>query len=244
MKRKLEKINKLLKEQFGIPVRAAVPPDPVDLIIATILSQNTNDKNSYKAFRSLKKRFGDWMMVHRLETAKLEDIIKVAGLARQKAAAIKELLNHLVATRGRITLNHLEKITDEKVLEELTKIRGIGIKTASCVLLFSMERNVCPVDTHVHRTLNRIGAVKTTSPVKTFEAISGKIPEGLAHQFHTNLIRLGREICRSAAPVCYQCPLRKICSYPHKDMSRKQKARENNFFLLDNVNSPVVPDKI
>ncbi len=237
MKQKLDKINNLLINFFGIPARAAVPPDPVDLIIATILSQNTNDKNSYKAFRKLKAKYPDWRQVQRLKPEKLEDTVRVAGLAQQKAAAIKALLNYLITKKGIISMDYLEQFTDDQILDDLTSIQGIGIKTASCVLLFSLERNVCPVDTHVHRTLNRIGAVETSSPAKTFTEIKDKIPAQAAHQFHTNLIKLGREICKSSGPVCYICPLKKLCRYPEKDFHRKAGGKENNFFLLDSIDS-------
>ena len=105
---------------------------------------------------------------------------------------------------------------NEEILDELTSYIGVGVKTASCVLLFSLNRNICPVDTHVHRTLNRIGLVKTNIPEKTFYALLNKIPEGTAHSFHTNLIRLGREICKPANPICSVCPLLKFVSLTTK----------------------------
>ena len=95
---------------------------------------------------------------------------------------------------------------DDEILNELTSIKGIGVKTASCVLLFSLDRNVCPVDTHVHRTLNRIGIVKTKTPDKTFANYIKIYLKNTAHQFHTNLIKLGREICKPAKPFCSICP--------------------------------------
>ncbi|MEJ2493746.1 MAG: endonuclease III, partial [Ignavibacteriaceae bacterium] len=128
-----------------------------------------------------------------------------------------------------------KNFSNKEVIDELTKYDGVGVKTASCVLLFSMNRNVCPVDTHVHRTLNRIGLVKTNSPDKTFSEIFGKIPEGIAHTFHTNLIRLGRDICKSAKPVCSVCPLQKICKYDDKNFDYLPDRKKNDFMLLDNI---------
>lgn len=232
---KLEKINKLLLERFGVPAKAAIPPDPLDLIIATILSQNTNDNNSFKAFRKLKEEFPVWKKVLNAPDPEVEEAIRTAGLTQQKRGAIKSLLRYLKDQKGNLNLEYLRGEDDQAVLDELTSIKGIGIKTASCVLLFSFLRNVCPVDTHVHRVLNRVGAVKTNSPEKTFLAIQKYIPEGTAHQLHTNLIRLGREICKPAVPLCYLCPLKKICKYPAKDFIKKGKTKENIFFLLDNV---------
>jgi endonuclease III len=232
----LKRINKLLFKYFGTPEKAAVPPDPLDLIIATILSQNTNDKNSYAAFKKLKAMYPEWSRVNELTAEELGEIIKTAGLTGQKTAAIKNLLNYLKESRKDFSLNYLRNMNDDEVIQELTKLKGIGVKTASCVLLFSFERNAFPVDTHVHRVLNRTGVVKTKGPEQTFYAVKNKIPEESAHELHTNLIRLGREICKPAAPVCYLCPLKKVCKYPAKDFSKKLKYKENNFFLLDNIN--------
>ncbi len=235
MKRQINTINKLLIKHFGFPPRSKKLPDPVDLLIATILSQNTNDKNSYKAFKNLKEKYKKWEDVAHLTQPSIEKLIKVAGLGKQKSTAIKNLLSGLLKSNGKISLNHIKKLTDEEILDELTSYNGIGIKTASCVLLFSLDRNICPVDTHVHRTLNRIGLVNTTTPEKTFYKINGNLPENSAHQFHTNLIRLGREICKAQKPLCFICPLQKKCAFPDKNLDKVTISKENSFMLLDSI---------
>ena len=235
MKNQIRTINDLLIKRFGVPERSKKTPEPVDLIIATILSQNTNDRNSYKAYKNLKEKYASWEDVAKLRASQIEKIIKVAGLGKQKSKAIKNLLGNLVKEREKVSLDHLKKMNNEDVLKELTSHSGIGVKTASCVLLFSLMRNVCPVDTHVHRTLNRIGIVKTNMPDKTFSAINKDFPENIAHSFHTNLIRLGREICKPAKPLCKICPVNKICKYEFKTTDIKNFYKENSFLLLDNV---------
>jgi len=235
LKKQILKINKLLVKQFGIPNRPASPPTPLDMLIATILSQNTNDNNSYKAFKNLKAKSKSWNEIEKLKVKEIEHLIKVAGLGKQKSAAIKNVLSSLLKNNGKINLNHLKKMNDDEILKELTQYLGVGIKTASCVLQFSLRRNICPVDTHVHRTLNRIGIVKTTTPDKTFDAIKGYMPEGIAHSFHTNLIRLGREICKSQNPVCIICPLSKICKFEHKNFAKMNSSKQNSFMLLDSI---------
>lgn len=235
MKRKINIINNLLLEHFGIPPRSKKLPGPLDLLIATILSQNTNDKNSYRAFKNIKEKYKKWEDVAHLSQPSIEKLIKVAGLGKQKSAAIKNLLGSLLKNNGKISLNHIKKLNDEEILDELTSYNGIGIKTASCVLLFSLDRNVCPVDTHVHRTLNRIGLVNTSSPEKTFSEINNKLPERVAHQFHTNLIRLGREICKAQKPGCSICPLKKNCAFTNKNLENITVSKENSFMLLDSV---------
>jgi len=235
MQKRIKKINELLIGFFGIPRRNKKKPDPVDILIGTILSQNTNDKNSYQAYRNLKRKYSKWEEVAMLPPSKIEKIIKVAGLGKQKSKAIKNVLKGLMEKNGRISLKYLNGNDDETTINKLTEFDGVGVKTASCVLLFSMNRNVCPVDTHVHRTLNRIGLVNSSSPDKTFTELFGNIPEGAAHSFHTNLIRLGREICKPSNPNCEICPIRKICRYELKNLKVNRINKKNDFILLDNI---------
>lgn len=235
MKAIIKKINSALISKFGVPERNSAETDPVDALIATILSQNTNDKNSYRAYKNLKTNFKKWNEVALARQTTIEKNIRIGGLAKQKAKAIKEILNHLKKERGKIDLHYISQMPTDAAIGELVKFNGVGVKTASCVLLFSLKRNVCPVDTHVHRTANRIGLVKTKSPDKTFEIINENLPKGVAHSFHTNLIKLGRDICKSAKPLCSICPLLKFCSYPAKNMLSVSKVTKNDFLLLDSV---------
>jgi endonuclease-3 len=235
LKEKIKRINCLLVEHFGIPARKKKLPNPVDTLVATILSQNTNDKNSYQAYQNLKRKYNSWDEVATIPRAEIEKVIKVAGLGKQKSAAIKSFLSSLKKNDGKRNLTHIKSMSDEEILSELTTFKGIGVKTASCVLLFSLDRNVCPVDTHVHRTLNRIGLVKTKTPDKTFDKINRKLPEGVAHQFHTNLIKLGREICKPANPLCSICPLERECKFRHKNFKKVASFNSKNFLLLDSI---------
>lgn len=235
LKKKIEKINKLLIDRFGVPLRQTDAPDPVDMLVATILSQNTNDKNSYKAFTNLKEKYKSWMEVAHLTPEEIEKEIRIAGLGKQKSAAIKNFLNSLLEKRGKISLEYLTDEPDVKIIEELINYKGVGIKTASCVLLFALHRNICPVDTHVHRTINRLKIIDASTPDKTFWKLNALMPEHIAHQFHTNLIRLGREICMPSNPFCSVCPLLKVCEYEDKNMMKPNSIKINNFMLLDSV---------
>ena len=167
--------------------------------------------------------------------AEIEKEIKVAGLGKQKAAAIKNFLTGLKNREKKISLNFIKKMDEFPAIAELTSFKGIGVKTASCVLLFSLGRNVCPVDTHVFRTVNRIGIVKASDRDKTFFLLNDNFPEGIAHSFHTNLIRLGREICKPKNPSCGICPLKKICKFKEKNLDNKKPTSGKSFMLLDNI---------
>lgn len=232
VKKQINKINLLLISFYGIPEKNKNNPDIVDTLIGTILSQNTNDKNSYKAYNNL-KRYKSWEEVEKLPASKILSLIKIAGLGEQKTYTIKSALKKI--KEYNFDLKWLNNKSNDEIIAFLTSIKGVGNKTASCVLLFSMSREVCPVDTHVHRTLNRIGLVKTSSPDKTFEIINNNFDKDTAHSFHTNLIRLGREICKPKNPACGICPLFKICKYELKNQSNQKKSKVENFMLLDNL---------
>ena len=231
----IQKVNVLLIDRFGIPKRNKKLPDALDLLIATILSQNTNDNNSYKAFRDLKSKYKSWEELISEKRTAIENVIRIAGLAKQKSEAIKNAITQLKKSTGKVSLNFLIQLSDEEAVGELIQYKGIGVKTASCVLLFALDRNVCPVDTHVFRTVNRIGIISEKSRDKSFYSVNKNFPEGIAHSFHTNLIRLGREICKPANPSCGVCPLMKICKYKKKNIEKKEAGKKREFMLLDNV---------
>ncbi len=234
IKSKITSINKSLVLFYGIPKRNANTPDAVTTLIGTILSQNTNDKNSYKAYMNLTRQYSDWETVADLLLPEIESAIRTAGLAKQKAKAIKGVLNGIKRDQDKISLNFLSDMDNKSAIEVLTAFDGVGVKTASCVLLFSLLRNVCPVDTHVNRTLNRLGIVTAANPEKTFWTVFSEIPENTAHTFHTNLIRLGREFCRPSKLYCGNCPVVKNCIYSEKSNDVFQ-YKENSFLLLDSL---------
>lgn len=233
------KINNALLKKFGKPKRN-LKSDPLDILVATILSQNTNDLNSHKAFLNLKKNFNDYNKLISSNLNVIEKTIKVAGLGKQKAKTIKKFLNKLKQERGELDLKFLDDFSEREALNYLTSFKGIGKKTAACVLLFGLQKNVCPVDTHVHRTLNRIGLIRSSNRDKTFEFLLDNLPDKIAHEFHTNLIRLGRTICTSQNPKCYECPIKEFCRYENKNLNSDKIKKKNSrglddFMLLDSV---------
>ncbi len=212
--------------------------DPLDMLIATMLSQNTTDKTSYIAFMNLKKNFKDWFDVMNTPLEKVKRSIRVCGLTNQKSASLKLLLKGIFKHYGKLSLNHLKKKSDDEIYSELLVNKGIGVKTISCMMAFSLGRDVFPVDTHVHRICNRLGLVKTSSPLKTFDEMKNKIPAGKKFLLHSLFIRFGRKICRSAKPICGNCRLYDICKFSEKERFAAEtiaEPKENNFIILENI---------
>ncbi len=204
-----------LEQCFGIPQRPCspngLPPDLLDELVGTLLSQNTTDHNSSRAFRALKAAFPSWEAVLAADPTELAQVIRPGGLAHLKAARIQEILAAIVEQQGSLSLDFLRELDDANALAYLLSLKGVGLKTATCVLLFGLGRDLCPVDTHVHRVANRLGLVRTRHPDETFAQLAPRIPVGKAYSLHVNLVRLGKRICKARLPECGRCPLRHEC---------------------------------
>ncbi len=211
----------ILEQTMGIPQNEN-PPAPLDNLMLTILSQNTNDVNRDKAYHNLIRRFPAWEDVMNANVNEVADAIRAAGLANQKSRRIQEILQWIVQQYGSLTLDFICDMKSQDVIKTFCQLKGIGIKTISVVLAFSCGVDIFPVDTHIHRLCNRIGLVKpqTTSAEKTFELMQERVPAGKAFSFHINLIRHGRQICRARKPLCQQCPVSELCdAYNNGELS-------------------------
>ncbi len=190
-------------------------PDPapmLDVLVATLLSQNTTDVNSGAAFARLIRRFPAWDDVRRARVAAIAAAIRPAGLQQQKAARIKRILQALHARRGALSLEFLQARPPGESLAYLRAFPGVGPKTAACVLLFACRQPVLPVDTHVHRVSLRLGLVPPrTTAVRAHDLLAQLVPARRVLEFHLLLIRHGRKICHARRPQCRTCPLLNAC---------------------------------
>lgn len=188
--------------------------DPLSELVVTILSQNTADVNTARAYRSLRERFGSWEEVLAAPVEALEGAIRVAGLANTKAPRIHRILEDLHAERGSLDLGFLNAMSTEEARDYLTALHGVGAKTAACVLLFALHKPALPVDTHVHRVSLRVGLVPPrTPPARAEELLEAMLPPETYYPFHLNVIRHGRTLCTAARPRCSECPLLPMCNY-------------------------------
>lgn len=206
-------IHQRLVEIYGQPTwRNPLPP--VDELVSTILSQNTNDTNRDRAFESLRKRFSTWEQVRDAPLEHVIDAIRVAGLANQKAPRIQEALHSIMDQRGALDLDFLADLPVEQAHDWLTSFKGVGPKTAAIVLLFSLGKPSFPVDTHIYRVTGRLGLRPQKMNVEQAHVYLSKLfPPETYYAAHLNLIRLGREICQARRPNCPVCPINALCDY-------------------------------
>ncbi len=187
--------------------------DPLETLVLTILSQNTNDANRDRAYASLLERFGTLDRVACAGEADIAAAVRVAGLQSQKARTIREVLGRIRDAAGALDLGFLERMAPDDAFGWLLDSHGIGTKTASIVLLFSFGQPFFPVDTHVGRVLRRVGAIPPSGDAFRHAAAALPRDPRLLSDLHLLLIQLGRTLCRPRRPACSSCPLVARCEH-------------------------------
>ncbi len=209
----MRRIACLLEGKYGVP-RRKKKGDLIEVLIQTILSQNTNDRNRDRANQRLKTRFPHWEDLLRARTQDVIQAIQPGGLAVQKARVIHEILHWIKEREGKLNLSFLKKMDSEEVKKTIGSLKGIGPKTVHCLLLFGMGREAFPVDTHVLRVGKRFDFIpERMSAEKAHQWMVPLIPDKKSLSLHLNLIRFGREICKAKNPQCGICFLSKECTF-------------------------------
>ena len=201
----------LLRREYGdLPWRPH--GDPMTELILTILSQNTSDANSGRAFARLRLRYPSWEALLGADPGEIEEAIQVGGLARIKAPRIKAIVEEVWRRLGSFDLSLLREMPLVEAKAWLRSLPGVGPKTAACVLMFALGMPALPVDTHVYRVARRLGLVPPQAGAeKAHELLEAMLAPEEVYPFPMSLIRHGRRICRARRPMCPQCPLAPRC---------------------------------
>jgi endonuclease-3 len=206
-RRRLRRIRDRLRAEYGRP---APRPHraPVDELVLTVLSQNTNDRNRDVAYARLRERFDSWAEVREAPVDELEEAIRPGGLAPTKSVRIHEILDAI----GEDDLLWLADAPLDEAREYLVGLPGVGRKTAACVLLFTYGHREVPVDTHVSRVGTRLGLFRPGAPFEELhDDMLAFTPPGAELELHVNLLRHGRRTCHAQRPKCEACVLRRMC---------------------------------
>lgn len=204
-----------LGDRYDHPAWSGSRLDAMSELVLTILSQNTADTNSFRAFTALREAYPTWDDVLAAPTDELEEVIRPGGLAPTKSKRIQHVLAEVHAvTAGSWDLSFLGEWPLSEARDWLTALPGIGRKTAAIILLFNFGRPQMPVDTHVHRVATRLGMLPPRTPLERAHDLLEEVLEpGEMYPFHVELIRHGRDTCRAPRPICGLCPLTDICAY-------------------------------
>jgi endonuclease III len=209
-RRRVRTILDRLRREYGRPVLRPHRA-PVDELILTVLSQNTNDRNRDVAYARLRERFSSWAEVSAAPVEEVEDAIRPGGLAPTKAVRIKQILEALDDDE----LAWMEEAPLDEARDYLCELPGVGRKTAACVLLFAYGRADVPVDTHVYRVGTRLGLWPQGTNLERAHDEMLKLVDSPqeAYELHVLLIRHGRRTCTARNPDCPACPLKRMCPY-------------------------------
>lgn len=218
-------VRRRLLAEYGEPVwRNRLPP--LDELISTILSQNTNDDNRDLAFSRLKQAFPSWEAVRDASEEEVVEAIRPAGLANQKGPRIQAALRQIGEERGELDLSFLGERPPDEVHDWLTKFKGVGPKTAAIVMLFSLDLPAFPVDTHIHRVSGRLGLRPEKASAEKAHAILAELfPPEAYYDVHLNLIHHGRRVCQARQPECEHCVLTDLCEY-YQSLAEKPRSAD------------------
>jgi endonuclease-3 len=213
----IDRILDRLRERYGPPsVHRRL--EPLDELVLTILSQNTSDINCQRAYESMRARFPEWADVRDADVDELERVLRPGGLAKQKAPRIQAVLREL-SDGGPPRLDWAAKLAPADAMARLEALPGVGPKTASCVLLFSLGVPVMPVDTHVGRVSRRLGLIpERMADGPAHAALTALVPDARMLEAHLLLIAHGRRTCLARRPRCGECPLLDLCPYGRSEL--------------------------
>lgn len=204
----IPEIHLRLEAHYG-PRQWKSAQDPVDVLVETILSQSTTDHNRDMAFKNLKATYAGWDEVIGISKEELAETIRFAGLHHQKAERIQTALKTLLKEQGTFSLDYLKSMAVDEAVKELTRLPGVGKKTAGIILTFALNMPYFAVDTHINRITRRLGWVP---PKKDpHDVMNDLVPDDLKGPFHIQLVTHGRQTCKARKPLCDACVINKFC---------------------------------
>lgn len=215
LQEKAQQIYDLLLERYG--ARELKPRrDPMHELISTILSQRTTNANEALAYDRMWQRFGSWEAIRDADVKELTEAIEPSNYPETKAPHIKETLRQIIEERGEANIDFLADLPVDEGMAWLMSHPGVGIKTASLVLLFCFAKPILPVDTHVHRVSQRTGLI---GPKVGTEAAHHQLlllfpPDPyVLFNFHKAALKHGQQLCVWGNPKCEPCPLKDLCNW-------------------------------
>lgn len=201
-----------LYARYGSP-RHGNKRDPLDELIYIILSTRTQERAYQQSFERLHEAYPQWSSIQQSDLPWIAELLRPYGLATLKANQIVRIVERIRADFGSATLEPLRVMSDHDSEAYLTSLPGVAAKIAKCVLMYSLDRKVLPVDVHTYRVASRVGYPVKRRADTSQSMIEAAIPPELRYTFHVNAIALGRDVCLPKNPRCGVCCIRQWCDY-------------------------------
>jgi len=207
-------VTRRLTEQYGeVPFSSK---DPMSMLVDILLSHRTRDEQTAAAWANLLKRFGSWEAVRDAPTNEVQDTIANVNFPEVKAPRIQAIMRQITEERGNLNLDFLRNLPVEESAAWLNRFEGVGPKTTACVLLFSCQQPLLPVDVHVHRVSIRLGLIgKKVTADNAHALLQALLPQNsrAIYNFHKALLRHGQRVCVFERPRCEKCMITDVCDY-------------------------------
>lgn len=216
----VRKVVKALSAEYGLP-RHGNPKRPLDDLFYIVLSNKTSPTTARKIYRRLRKAFPSWDDIRPGDFERLRVILEPAGLGTIRARQIVGIVTRLRKAFGRATLNPLRAMDERSAEAFLTRLPGVSTKVAKCVMMYTLEYAVLPVDAHVHRISSRLGWVDRKRPDQCHEVLEHLVPRPLRYAYHVCCIAHGRSVCRPSNPDCGICVIREACGFYRTDAGKR-----------------------
>lgn len=188
--------------------------DPLDELVYIALTRQTHEKNATRQWDVLTAAYPTWEMLLEAPKEEIAAVIADGGFSRQKALWIKQSLRLIKERSGSLSLDFLEDLDDDEAERFLCSLPGINIKSAKCILMYSLERDLLPVDTHVRRVSERLGLLESGfNSKRAHERLEAAVPPHCRFAYHVGAVEHGRRVCVVARPRCGECVLKHLCSY-------------------------------
>jgi endonuclease III len=209
----LAQVSHILEKTYGNP-RHHNKDNPLDELVFILLSAKTTERSYLRTYEALHSRFPNWFAALDEPPGAIARVIVGGGLSKKKEEQLRKLLHQLRDVHRGKGLSILRRMSTPKAEDFLTSLPGVGLKSARCVLMYSLGRTVFPVDTHCRRVLHRLGLIefrRLTDRVQN--EIQVAVPSSLRYRLHVNLVAHGRARCTPQRPKCSDCPIRAWCRY-------------------------------
>lgn len=185
--------------------------NPANELFYIILSKKTNPVNYRPIFKKVVAKFRPWDTLLESDGTELEQLLHPLGMSRVRSAQIREIARRLKTEFGKVTLSPLREFSTDRARTYLLQMPGVGEKSARCVLMYSLGRDISPMDTHAIRILHRLGLLPDTDPTRSHRVVDKRLPDGLAYSLHVNLVAHGKAVCKSRTPDCENCCICEAC---------------------------------
>lgn len=217
--------DRLLDAAYGAPEKdLGNQSEPLDEAVYIVLSFQTNLARFAAIWRKLRSQYPSWDALERAPTREIASALREGGLHKQKAQTIKRLLARVRELNGALTLEPLKDLSDAQAERLLTRLPGLSWKAARCVLLYSLNRDVFPVDSNTFRIFKRLGVLRPDAVYRRkplHDTLQRIVKPERRRRLHINLVVHGQRTCWPTTPQCGRCALRSICATGQQTLTKE-----------------------